>query len=128
MAVCWKVGDFGVNSLSNLVPLADVCTARDSYCNTTVIHRALWLLILAFSPFQLYLDITLLKTDLTMCNKKAAGIASVITGVVLVVVGIIVGLVLPNTVQKAIEEEVCVNNKESPGYKRWVSYVTYLHY
>ena len=63
-----------------------------------------------------------------MCNKKAAGIASVITGVVLVVVGIIVGLVLPNTVQKAIEDEVCVNNKESSGYKRWVSYVTYLHY
>jgi len=54
-----------------------------------------------------------------MCNKKAAGIASVITGVVLVIVGIIVGLVLPNTVQKAIEEEVCVNNQESPGYKRW---------
>lgn len=63
-----------------------------------------------------------------MCSKKPAGIALVIIGVVLVVVGIIVGLVLSSRVQKATEEEVCVNNKDSSGYKRWVSYTTSLHY
>ena len=56
-----------------------------------------------------------------MCSKKVAGIIAVIIGVVLVVIGITLGVVLTNMIQKAIEEEVCVNNKESPGYKRWVS-------
>ncbi|XP_068729884.1 lysosome membrane protein 2-A-like isoform X1 [Montipora capricornis] len=54
-----------------------------------------------------------------MCSKKVAGIIAVIIGVVLVVIGITLGVVLTNMIQKAIEEEVCVNNKESPGYKRW---------
>ncbi|XP_068682792.1 lysosome membrane protein 2-A-like [Montipora foliosa] len=54
-----------------------------------------------------------------MCSKKVAGIIAVIIGVVLVVIGITLGVVLTNMIQKAVEEEVCVNNKESPGYKRW---------
>lgn len=56
-----------------------------------------------------------------MCSKKVAGVALLITGLVLVILGVIIGLLLPNAAQKKIEESVCVNGKDSPGYERWVS-------
>ena len=59
-----------------------------------------------------------------MCSKKVAGIALVVTGATLIVIGIIVGVLLPNVAQKATEGQTCVNNEDSPGYKRWVSIVS----
>lgn len=56
-----------------------------------------------------------------MCSKKVAGVALLITGLVLVIIGVIIGLLLPNAAQKKIEESVCVNGKDNPGYERWVS-------
>lgn len=61
------------------------------------------------------------KQEITMCSKKVAGVALLITGLVLVIIGVIIGLLLPNAAQKKIEESVCVNGKDSPGYERWVS-------
>ncbi len=56
-----------------------------------------------------------------MCSKKVAGIALLVTGVILVALGVIIGLLLPNKAQKTVEDNACVDSKDSPGYKRWVS-------
>lgn len=66
-----------------------------------------------------------------MCSKKVAGVALLITGLVLVILGVIIGLLLPNAAQKKIEESVCVNGKDSPGYERWEGpshYTTRVYY
>ncbi|KAL9953295.1 hypothetical protein ACROYT_G040691 [Oculina patagonica] len=42
-----------------------------------------------------------------------------VTGVILVALGVIIGLLLPNKAQKTVEDNACVDSKDSPGYKRW---------
>ena len=59
-----------------------------------------------------------------MCSKKVTGVALAATGVILIVVGVIVGVLLTNMAQKAVEDTTCVNNKDSSGYKIWVSLST----
>ena len=56
-----------------------------------------------------------------MCSKKIFGIALVVNGVILVALGVILGLLLQNMMLKTIEDSVCVNSKDSSGYKLWVS-------
>ncbi|PFX19537.1 uncharacterized protein LOC111338069 [Stylophora pistillata] len=54
-----------------------------------------------------------------MCSKKVAGVALFTAGLILVILGVVFGLLLPSAAQKKIEESVCVNSKDSPGYGRW---------
>ena len=56
-----------------------------------------------------------------MCSKKTSGIALLVTGFILVALGVIIGLMLPNKAQTTVEDNVCVDSKDSPGYDRWVS-------
>lgn len=56
-----------------------------------------------------------------MCTKKTSGIALLVIGFVLVALGVIIGLILPNKAQTTVEDNVCVDSKDSPGYGRWVS-------
>ena len=56
-----------------------------------------------------------------MCNKKTSGIALLVIGFILVALGVIIGLILPNKAQTTVEDNVCVDSKDSPGYDRWVS-------
>ena len=55
-----------------------------------------------------------------MCSKKTSGIALLVVGFILVALGVIIGLMLPNKVQTTVEDNVCVDSKDSPGYDRWV--------
>jgi len=55
-----------------------------------------------------------------MCSKKAGGITLLVIGFILVALGVIIGLVLPNKAQTTVEDNVCVDSKDSPGYDRWV--------
>ena len=61
-----------------------------------------------------------------MCSKKVAGVALFTAGLILVILGVVFGLLLPSAAQKKIEESVCVNSKDSPGYGRWVSVLCIL--
>lgn len=56
-----------------------------------------------------------------MCTKKTSGIALLVIGFILVALGVIIGLILPNKAQTTVEDNVCVDSKDSPGYDRWVS-------
>jgi len=56
-----------------------------------------------------------------MCSKKTSGIALLVIGFILVALGVIIGLMLPNKAQTTVEDNVCVDSKDSPGYDRWVS-------
>ena len=56
-----------------------------------------------------------------MCKKKVAGVALVVTAMILLTLGIVLGLLLPNLAQKAVKGRTCVDSKDSPGYKTWVS-------
>ena len=50
-----------------------------------------------------------------------AGIILLLTGITVIVLGLVIGFVAPNMVQKKVQESICVNSKDSPGYKRLVS-------
>lgn len=56
-----------------------------------------------------------------MCSKKTSGIALLVIGFILVALGVIIGLMLPNKRQTTVEDNVCVDSKDSRGYDRWVS-------
>lgn len=56
-----------------------------------------------------------------MCSKKTSGIVLLVIGVILVAIGVIIGLMLPNKAQTTVENNACVDSKDSSGYDRWVS-------
>ena len=56
-----------------------------------------------------------------MHRKKVVGMILLLTGITLIALGLVIGFVAPNMVLKKVEESICVNSKDSPGYKRLVS-------
>jgi len=61
-----------------------------------------------------------------MCSKKTSGIALLVIGFILVALGVIIGLMLPNKAQTTVEDNVCVDSKDSPGYDRWEGPTDYI--